>query len=208
MKIVVDTSIIIGALVRRSYLLFTLLKVCRKLEVLSPDFLREELMSKIDKIVRLSKLSESEVKFALNTLLDYIQIIPMSSYSDKIDEAREIAEEFDYNDYPFIALALKLDAPIWTNDREIIKHGLKTGKYLALDTQAVEELLRGKNLDEIKDDLKRRFFSLSLMNPLVSIVVPTYNSERSIEICLKSLVNQSYNDIEIIVVDGFSRENC
>jgi len=49
MKIVVDTSIIIGALVRRSYLLFTLLKVCRKLEVLSPDFLREELMSKIDK---------------------------------------------------------------------------------------------------------------------------------------------------------------
>ncbi len=52
MKIVVDTSIIIGALVRRSYLLFTLLKVCRKLEVLSPDFLREELMSKIDKIVR------------------------------------------------------------------------------------------------------------------------------------------------------------
>ena len=69
MKIVVDTSIIIGALVRRSYLLFTLLKVCRKLEVLSPDFLREELMSKIDKIARLSKLSESEVKFALNTLV-------------------------------------------------------------------------------------------------------------------------------------------
>jgi len=74
-----------------------------------------------------------------------------------MDEAREIAEEFDYNDYPFIALALKLDAPIWTNDKEIIKHGLKTGKYLALDTQEVEELLRGKNLDEIKDDLKRRF---------------------------------------------------
>ncbi len=40
MKIVVDTSIIIGALVKRSYLLFTLLKVCRKLEVLSPDFFK------------------------------------------------------------------------------------------------------------------------------------------------------------------------
>ena len=46
------------------------------------------------------------------------------------------------------------------------------------------------------------------MNPLVSIVVPTYNSERILEFCLRSLVNQSYNDIEIIVVDGFSRENC
>jgi len=44
------------------------------------------------------------------------------------------------------------------------------------------------------------------MNPLVSIVVPTYNSERILEFCLRSLVNQSYNDIEIIVVDGFSRE--
>jgi len=173
MKIVVDTSIIIGALVRRSYLLFTLLKVCRKLEVLSPDFLREELMSKIDKIVRLSKLSESEVKFALDTLLDYIQIIPMGSYSDKIDKAREIAEEFDYNDYPFIALALKLEAPIWTNDKEIIKHGLKTGKYLALDTQAIEELLRSKSLDEIKED----FLSFTYEFPITSEIL---------ELCLGS----------------------
>ena len=42
--------------------------------------------------------------------------------------------------------------------------------------------------------------------PSVSVVIPTYNSERSIEICLKSLINQSYKNVEIIVVDRFSED--
>lgn len=43
------------------------------------------------------------------------------------------------------------------------------------------------------------------MNTKVSIVVAAYNVEKFIERCLKSLVNQSFNDIEIIVVnDGSS----
>ena len=40
----------------------------------------------------------------------------------------------------------------------------------------------------------------------VSIVIPTYNSENTIEICLESVVNQSYKNIEIIVVDRFSKD--
>ncbi len=51
-------------------------------------------------------------------------------------------EEFDIDDWPFIALALKLNIPIWTNDKSMIIYGSKSGKYLALDTQAVEDLLK------------------------------------------------------------------
>lgn len=38
--------------------------------------------------------------------------------------------------------------------------------------------------------------------PLISIVIPTYHSERTIEKCLIALKNQSYPQIEIIVVDS------
>ncbi len=40
--------------------------------------------------------------------------------------------------------------------------------------------------------------------PLVSVVVPTFNSERFLERCLKSVKAQSYSNIEIIVIDNYS----
>ncbi|MGC9203281.1 MAG: glycosyltransferase [Thermoproteota archaeon] len=42
--------------------------------------------------------------------------------------------------------------------------------------------------------------------PFVSIIIPTYNSARTLRTCLKSIENQSYSKskIEVIVVDKFS----
>lgn len=42
---------------------------------------------------------------------------------------------------------------------------------------------------------------------LVSIIIPTFNSSNTISHCLKSIVKQRYNPIEIIVVDNFSTDN-
>lgn len=40
--------------------------------------------------------------------------------------------------------------------------------------------------------------------PFVSIVITTKNEEKNIDNCLKSILNQSYKNIEIIVVDNYS----
>ena len=74
-----------------------------------------------------------------------------------IQVVKKVADDLDPDDFPFIALALKLNDPIWTNDRKMIEYGLKSRKFLTLDTQAVEELLKGKSLNEVKERLKDRY---------------------------------------------------
>ena len=43
--------------------------------------------------------------------------------------------------------------------------------------------------------------------PLVSVVIPTYNAELYMQKCLQSVLNQTYKNIEILVVDDFSKDN-
>lgn len=43
--------------------------------------------------------------------------------------------------------------------------------------------------------------------PAISLIVPMHNSEKTIERCLRSIVGQSMNDIEIICVDDASSDN-
>ncbi|MEW8956619.1 glycosyltransferase family 2 protein [Clostridium sp.] len=42
--------------------------------------------------------------------------------------------------------------------------------------------------------------------PLVSVIIPCYNSEKYIKETLDSILNQSYPNIEIIVMDGLSKD--
>ncbi|PEJ84962.1 glycosyl transferase [Bacillus toyonensis] len=42
---------------------------------------------------------------------------------------------------------------------------------------------------------------------MVSIIVPVYNQEKYIEECIRSLLAQSYNNIEIIIIDDASIDN-
>ena len=44
-------------------------------------------------------------------------------------------------------------------------------------------------------------------NNLVSVVLPVYNSEETIEKSLESILNQTYNNIEILLIDDGSTDN-
>lgn len=43
-------------------------------------------------------------------------------------------------------------------------------------------------------------------DPLISIIIPCFNAEKTLEKCLKSLVQQSYANLEIIIIDDGSTD--
>ena len=44
------------------------------------------------------------------------------------------------------------------------------------------------------------------MNPLISIIVPIYNQIKYLDRCMKTILNQTYNNLEIILVDDGSTD--
>lgn len=46
------------------------------------------------------------------------------------------------------------------------------------------------------------------MEPLVSVIVPVYNVEKYLEKCINSIINQTLKEIEIILIDDGSTDNC
>lgn len=46
------------------------------------------------------------------------------------------------------------------------------------------------------------------MKDLISVIVPIYNVEKYISKCLNSIINQTYKNLEILLVDDGSLDNC
>ena len=44
------------------------------------------------------------------------------------------------------------------------------------------------------------------MNPLISILIPAYQAEKTIQRCLSSILNQTNNNFEVIIIDDGSND--
>ena len=47
-----------------------------------------------------------------------------------------------------------------------------------------------------------------MKQPLISVIVPVYKVEPYLDKCVSSIVNQTYTNLEIILVDDGSPDNC
>ena len=43
-------------------------------------------------------------------------------------------------------------------------------------------------------------------NPLISVVIPVYNTKKYLHRCMESVVNQTYRNLEIICIDDGSTD--
>ena len=56
-----------------------------------------------------------------------------------------------------MALAVFLSVPLWTGDKALIRKGLETGEYTAVNTKGVEMLLRGEELDGVLERMREKY---------------------------------------------------
>ena len=45
------------------------------------------------------------------------------------------------------------------------------------------------------------------MSDLISVIIPVYNVEKYLEKCVKSVIDQTYKNLEIILVDDGAKDN-
>ncbi len=46
------------------------------------------------------------------------------------------------------------------------------------------------------------------MSSEISIIVPVFRAEKTLSLCIESLLNQAFTDFEIILIDDGSPDNC
>lgn len=124
-SVVVDTNLIFSALIPKSSKIRELLFES-KISFFAPNFLISEIYKHKDKLIKNSKLNESEFYLYFNGIIEKIQFVPIDIISlESRQKAYDLCKDIDIKDTPFIALAVDLNIPIWTGDIKL-KDGLKS----------------------------------------------------------------------------------
>lgn len=94
--------------------------------------------------------------------------------------------------------------------RDLIRQSLKNSFFEELDisTSPREDFFNQGLYDEMAAIMAEKQPIDENAAPKVSILIPTYNVEQYMRICLDSAVNQTLQEIEIIVINDGSTDNC
>jgi predicted nucleic acid-binding protein len=117
MEIVVDTNVIISSLLRNG--------LTRKIIFLSPlkmytvDYAKTEIEAHKEELLIKSKLDERSLNYLNEFIFSKIDLVPLKNIEPFRNKAEEIMSEIDIDDSFFLALAMSLNCPVWSNDAHL-----------------------------------------------------------------------------------------
>ena len=115
MQLVVDANILFAALIKDGATIEILVNSSGRL--FAPEFVLEEFREHEKEILKKTKRTPEEFESIFESLNEMINVIPKEEYQEMLAAAEKIAPDPD--DVPYLALALKLGIPIWSNDKEL-----------------------------------------------------------------------------------------
>ena len=114
MELVLDTNILLSGLLKPSTTQKILL--ANTLTFFAPEFSLIEIEKHSEEFAKRMGKNRKEFETALLLLLSNVKIIPKEEYKQFEKKAQALCPEKHKDDWPFIALALKLDCSLWSND--------------------------------------------------------------------------------------------
>ncbi len=120
MQLVVDSNILLAALLKPSItqrLLFS-----PSFSFLVPEFCVVEIRRQLPKFSRRMKKTTGETQQAFDVILSKVRVVPKEDYAAFKNQA--ISMLSDQDDWPFLALAIQLHCPIWSNDSGFQKQNI------------------------------------------------------------------------------------
>lgn len=119
LHVVVDTNIFVASFLRKGdtrKILFS-----KEFQLFSPDRLNFEVLAHKEEFKQKAGLNELEFHQALEIELENLQIVPFKEYGFLKQKALLICPKSHDEDWPFIALSMKLNCPLWSNDKALKK---------------------------------------------------------------------------------------
>lgn len=116
MKLVCDTNVVFSALITGGKTRELILG--DQIDLYAPEFFFTELENHRPDIEAKSKLSEDQFGTLLTNLFKDTAVVPKQEFSDELSTASELIGGTDPDDVPFLALALHLNADVWSDDTD------------------------------------------------------------------------------------------
>lgn len=119
--LVIDTNKVIAALLRDGTVRRVLYYLyATGIEVIAPREVVDEVLEHVDELSkRAGKTREDTLSILEKYILPKIKLYELSEYIDYLNSAVKVCEKFDIEDEPFIALAMKYNCFIWSNDDDL-----------------------------------------------------------------------------------------
>ena len=112
MKLAVDSNIVIAGLLKDGITRSLLMEA--PIELVSPEHMLAELRKHRPVIARRAGLSEAEFDLLFALITERVSVVEADVYASRLGGARDLMDERDPGDVPFLALALASACGIWT----------------------------------------------------------------------------------------------